>query len=300
MTKTKTQVKYKDTVFRMIFKEKKHLLSLYNALNGTDYTNVDDLEIKTIDNAVYMTYKNDISFVFDFELMLYEHQSTVNPNMPLRDLFYVTEVIQGIVSKENIYSSKLIKLPAPRFVVFYNGMSPQPERQILKLSDAYLKKQETLELELTVTVLNVNFGHNKELMEACRLLREYAEFVQKVRDFAKQMTIEEAVAKAVDYCIENNILKDFLIKNRAEAIRMSIFEYNEEEHIKGEREIAYKDGWEGGRAEGEEIGISIGINALIQDNLDANNSKAQIVEKLTRLFQIDTFEAEAYYDKYVR
>lgn len=160
MKKTKVHRNYKDTMFRMIFREKKNLLSLYNALNKTMYTDVENLEITTLENAVYMNYKNDISFVFDFELILYEHQSTVNPNMPLRDLLYVSRVIQNRIREENLYGSKQIQIPTPRFVIFYNGMDTQPEQQVLKLSDAYEKKQDKTELELSVTVYNINLGYN--------------------------------------------------------------------------------------------------------------------------------------------
>ena len=130
------QNNYKDTIFRMLFKEKENLLALYNALNQTAYTDVGSLEITTLENAVYMNYKNDVSFVFDLGLMLYEHQSTVNPNMPLRDLFYVSRVLQGRTRDNDLYGSTLIKIPAPRFVVFYNGTEEQPEQQVLKLSEA--------------------------------------------------------------------------------------------------------------------------------------------------------------------
>ena len=172
MTEAKVNRKYKDTIFRMLFKEKENLLSLYNAVNGTSYVDTDGLEITTLQDAVYMNYKNDVSFVFDFELNLYEHQSTVNPNMPLRDLIYVTTVLQGIIRDEDFYSSKLIKLPTPRFVVFYNGTEPQPHKQILRLSDAYEKQLDLPELELCVTVYNINYEENKELLEACKVLKE--------------------------------------------------------------------------------------------------------------------------------
>lgn len=135
------QRNYKDTVFRMIFREKENLLSLYNALNGTTYDDAEELEITTLENAIYMNYKNDISFVFDFELLLYEHQSTYNPNMPLRDLFYVTNVLQNRIKEENPYSKSLIKIPAPRFAVFYNGADFKPEQQVLYLSDAFEKNK---------------------------------------------------------------------------------------------------------------------------------------------------------------
>ena len=221
----------------MLFKEKENLLSLYNAVNGTAYVDTDELEITTLQDAVYMNYKNDVSFVFDFELNLYEHQSTVNPNMPLRDLIYVTTVLQGIIRDEDLYSSKLIKLPTPRFVVFYNGTEPQPHKQILRLSDAYEKQLDLPELELSVTVYNINFAENKELLEACKVLKEYAQYVAIVRKFAMEKPLEKAVEQAVDTCIKNGILEDFLRKNRAEAIEMSIFEYDEEKHLTNEREI---------------------------------------------------------------
>lgn len=247
MNATDVQRNFKDTVFRMLFKEKKNLLNLYNALNRTTYTNTDDLEITTLENAVYMNYKNDISFVFDFELMLYEHQSTYNPNMPLRDLLYVSHVLHNRVKDENLYSKKLIKIPTPQFVVFYNGVDSQPEQQILRLSDAFDKRQERPALELAVLVYNINLGHNQELLDTCCLLKEYAQYVEQVRTFAKEMSFPEAVEQAVEHCIRNGILSDFLSENRAEAIAVSIFEYDEEKHIQSER----KEWREIGREEGE-------------------------------------------------
>ena len=257
---TNVQRNYKDTLFRMLFKNKENLLSLYNALNQTSYTDVDKLEITTLENAVYMNYKNDISFVFDYELMLYEHQSTVNPNMPFRDLIYVTKVLQTITKDENLYGQTLIKLPTPRFVVFYNGTNEQPKQQILRLSDAFQKKLELPELELCVTVYNINWGNNQELMGACRTLKEYAQYVEQVRIYAKEVPFNEAVEKAVDYCIRNGILSDFLSKHRAEAIEVSIFEYDEEKHMKSEREWAYNNGLE----DGERLGIEKGEQRLIK------------------------------------
>lgn len=240
----KVQRNYKDTIFRMLFKEKENLLSLYNALNGTDYTDIGNLEITTLENAVYMNYKNDISFVLAHELLLYEHQSAFNPNMPLRDLLYVSRVIQTRVRDDDLYSRKKVRIPAPRFIVFYNGTDNQPEQQVLRLSEAFEKEQERPALELVVNVYNINFGHNPELLAACRLLREYAQYVQRVRTFARTMPFPEAVERAVDECIGNGILADFLSKNRAEAIAVSIFEYDEEKHMKNEREEGREEGRE--------------------------------------------------------
>lgn len=262
MNKTNVQRNFKDTVFRMLFQEKENLLGLYNALNKTSYTDVSNLEITTLENAVYMNYKNDISFVFDFELLLYEHQSTYNPNMPLRDLFYVSRVLQGRISNENLYSRKLVRIPAPRFVVFYNGTDACPEQQVLRLSDAFEKKQEQPALELNVIVYNINLGHNQELMETCSLLKEYAQYVEQVRTFAKEMAFPEAVEQAVDHCIRSGILSDFLSKNRAEAIAVSIFEYDEEKHMKSEREEWREIGREEGLSIGREEGLKTGLDNL--------------------------------------
>ena len=262
MDEAKVQRNYKDTIFRMLFKDKENLLSLYNALNKTGYTDVDGLEITTLENAVYMNYKNDVSFVFDFELMLYEHQSTVNPNMPLRDLFYVADILQKRTSDKDLYGSKLIKIPAPRFVVFYNGVTYQPEIQTLKLSNAYEKWQETPELELTVTVYNINRGYNNEIVDACRTLKEYAMYVEQVRTYAKQMPLAEAVEKAIDYCIESGILSEFLRRNRAEAIKVSIYEYDEELHFRTLYEEGVEDGIERGKKLGFEQGLEQGERRL--------------------------------------
>ncbi|MCH5263661.1 MAG: hypothetical protein J1F42_12165 [Lachnospiraceae bacterium] len=259
MSETKVQRNYKDSIFRMLFKDRENLLSLYNALNQTGYTDVSGLEITTLENAVYMNYKNDVSFVFDFKLMLYEHQSTVNPNMPLRDLFYVADILQKRTYDKDLYGSKLIKIPSPRFVVFYNGTDPQPERQTLKLSDAYEKKLDTPELELTVTMYNINYGCNEEIMDACRTLKEYVMYVERIRTYTRQMPLSEAVEKAVDECIAEGILSEFLKKKRAEAIKMSIYEYDEELHLK----TLFEEGVEKGMEQGK--GCVNKLNAFLID-----------------------------------
>ena len=304
---------YKDTVFRMLFREKENLLSLYNAVNRTAYSDAKNLEITTLENAIYMNYKNDISFVMNFELMLYEHQSTVNPNMPLRHLIYVTKVLQGIIRNEDLYGSVLVQIPTPRFVIFYNGIEDQPEQKILKLSDAFEKKLETSELELAVTMYNINFDQNPEILNACQTLKEYAQYVSKVREYAEKMPFAEAVESAVDDCIRNGILSDFLLKNRAEAIEMSIFEYDEEKHLKNEREYAYKKGREEGKEEGREEGEQIGeqrgkqigeqkgkiegirIVSFILKCSHQGDSKEETLQKLREFYSLSEEEAEIYY-----
>ena len=246
---------YKDSIFRMLYLDEKELLNLYNAVNGTNYTDVENLEINTLQNAIYMNMKNDVSFIFNFQVNLYEHQSTVNPNMPLRDLIYVTKLFQNIVRDCDLYGSTLVKIPAPRFVVFYNGMEKQPERKVYRLSDSFSKKQENPELELTVTVLNINAGNNAEILGNCKTLREYMQYTDKIRAYALKMPIEEAVEKAITECIKEDILADFLKKNRAEAMEVSIFEYNEEQHLANLRREGYEEGLEQGVQQGKAMDI---------------------------------------------
>ena len=283
MAENKVNRNYKDTVFRMLFQDRKNLLSLYNAVNGTAYEDVDGLVITTLQDAVYMNYKNDVSFVFDFTLSIYEHQSTVNQNMPLRDLIYVSKVLQGQMKDQDIYSSRQIKLPTPKFVVFYNGTDEQPEKQTLRLSDAYEKRLEEVELELTVTVYNINYGHNQKLLEACQTLKEYAQYVAAVREYAKEMPLAEAVESAVDSCIRQGILADFLRKNRAEAIEMSIFEYDEEKHLKSEREIWLAEGI---------------ASEIVSMGLECGLSKEQVLHRLQAKLNISEQTAKEYFEQY--
>ena len=218
----KMQRNYKDTVFRMLFNNKEALLSLYNAINGTHYDRTDDLEIITLENAVYMAMKNDIAFILGLYMNLYEHQSTLNPNMPLRDLFYIAKQIEKLIVDDTLYSTRVVKIPTPKFIVFYNGVDACEERRILKLSDAFQKKEEEVDLELKVLVLNINAGMNRQIMESCQTLKEYSIYVERVRKYRAVMPIEQAVEKAVTECIRENILADFLKKQRAEVVAMSI------------------------------------------------------------------------------
>ena len=233
---------YKDRLFRMIFKEKGKFLELYNALNGTDYDNPDDLTVTTLENAIYMGMRNDVSYLLYDRLSLYEHQASINPNMPLRNLFYVADIYSAFTKDANLYGSKLIKIPEPQFVVFYNGIEPLPERSVLQLADAFPRRTGKPKLNLEVLVLNINAGYNLELMEHCRTLREYMVYVDTVRANAKEMPFQEAVDRAISECISKGILADFLSRNQAEVKKVSIYEYDEEKHIRQEREDAMEEG----------------------------------------------------------
>ena len=226
-------------------------------------------------------WKNDISFLIDARLSLYEHQSTYSPNLPLRFLFYLSDLYSGMTRDANLYGTRKVQIPPPRFIVFYNwGKGDQPDRRILKLSDLYTVKEEEHKLELEALMLNVNTGHNEELLNACRTLGEYAAYTGRVRRYAKEMPIEEAVEQAITECIREGILKDFLEKNRREAIRVSIYEYDEERHIRQEREEAREEGERAGREEGEQIGREKGRLELIRKKLAKGKSIPEIAEAL--------------------
>ena len=253
---------HKDRLFKLVFREKRDLLDLYNAVNGTDHDNPDDIEVNTIEDAIYMGMKNDVSFLIKDVLNLYEHQSTVSPNLPLRGLFYLSSLYRKITSGKDIYSSRLIPLPLPQFVVFYNGAADEPERRTLELSDAFPGHMDKgkAALQCRAVVLNINVGHNRELMEKCRQLREYSQFIGKIREFLAQgQTLEDAVDAAVGFCVEHDILRKLLSEHRAEVCEMILFEYDEEAHIASEREIAREEGLEQGRSEGLEQGRSEGL-----------------------------------------
>ena len=241
---------YKDTVFRMLFSDRQNLLSLYNAVSGSHYDDPDKLEIVTLENAIYMGMKNDISFLFASYLNLYEAQSTSNPNMPLRGTIYFGDLIKGWVESNHLdmYSEKQIMIPKPKFLVFYNGLKKEPERRILRLSDSFEGGQdEEAALECTAIMLNINYGYNQELMEKCQTLHDYSYFVENVRQGVRVgKTLEEAVDEAISKSLKEGVLKDLLKKNRAEVRNVVLTEYNEEQHIKNEKNISYDDGFNDG------------------------------------------------------
>ncbi len=289
MKKMQTNRTYKSRIFEMIFSDPKELLSLYNAVNGTHYQDPELLEINTLENAIYMAMYNDISFLIDLRLNLYEHQSTHNPNLPLRFLMYIADLFSDMTKDENLYGRKLILLPTPRFIVFYNGEEERPEREILSLSSAFWVQDQELSLELKAIVLNINQGHNENLMKACRTLSEYSEYTARVRKYTKEMAVAKAVEQAVTECIEEGILAEFLSKNRAEAMKVSIYEYDQEKHLCQEREASREEGIKVGRKEGIKEGMLRGRSELIWHALERGAEP----EKLQELLGVTEEELEA-------
>ena len=279
----KVKRNHKDTLFRMIFSTRENLLSLYNAVNHSHYTDASELEIVTLKNAVYMNMKNDQAFLLDMQLNLYEHQSTWNPNMPLRFLMYVAKEYQMLVRNQTLYASALVKVPTPHFVVFYNGETEQEAETILRLSHSFQQKTDKPELELMVRVLNINLDKKQEVLEACQLLKEYMLLVNKIRRYTDEYKdINQAVEQAVTECIEENILADFLRKNRAEAIEMCIFEYDDKRGKELIRKAEYAEGMKEGERIGREAGKKEEAERIfkIYQLFRANYTENQIKEKL--------------------
>lgn len=240
---------HKDSLFRKVFRKKKDLLDLYNALNGTCYENEDDLEITTLDSALYMAIKNDVSCIVGCTMNLYEHQSSYNPNMPLRGLIYFAQLYNIYTEKRklNLFSSTLQRIPTPQYVVFYNGLKEEPDRQVLKLSDAFEADGGCLECE--AIMLNINYGHNRELMEKCRRLEEYALFIAAVRMFVEDNTLSlgDAITQAIDECIERGILSDILTEERAEVHMYILETFDKELYEKGLKDDAFEYGKKEGK-----------------------------------------------------
>ena len=233
---------FKSRIFAMLYRDKKELLDLYNAVTGKHYENPEELEVNTLENAIYMSMQNDISFLIDSRLSLYEHQSTYNPNLPLRFLFYVSDIYSALTKEAHLYGTKIVPIPTPNFLIFYNGEEEMPDRKTLKLSNAYTYLDGTPKLELEAVMLNIKPGHNEELLSTCKSLHDYSEYTARVRRYSKEMVIEDAVERAICECIEEGILSEFLSQNRMEAKSMSIYEYDAEKHIRQEREDAWEDG----------------------------------------------------------
>ena len=282
--KRKVHRQVKDRLFRFLFeKDKEALLQLYNALNETDYQDASELQVVTIESAVYVVMKNDLAFVIAGTLNLYEHQSTYNPNMPVRFLIYLAEEYQKLIeqAEESLYGTKKISLPTPQCIVFYNGEQDAPEEQVLKLSDAFENKEKEFDVELKVRMLNINYGHNRQLMEKCNALEEYAEFVSLTRRYiAEGKTIQDALYTAINYCIKHGILSDFLKKYRAEVLGMLLEEFDVDKY---ERSL---------RAEGTEYGRQIErerINKLTCFLLEQNR-----ITDLKRAAQDKAYQEELF------
>ncbi len=281
--------KYKDALFRRCFEDKKDLLELYNALNGTDYEDADELKITTLEDCIYLSYKNDLSFIISATLNLYEHQSTYNPNMPIRGLIYFARIYEAYIkeNKLSIYGKTLVSLPEPRYVIFYNGRDDEPDWQELRLSDAFKKENEEdggtakePALECIAVMLNINYDHNKELLDKCKRLHDYAYFVSEVnRNTAKGYPYEKAIGLAMEQCVKNDILADILGKHRSEVLNLLLNEFD----VKSYENWIRNESREEGRAEGILLGKAYGIIELLDDIGEVPDSLKNLIMEQNNL-----------------
>ena len=292
-------MRFKDNVFCMLFRDKKNLLELYNALNDTDYTNVDDLAVTTLQGGVYMKYKNDASFVFGQDLYMFEQQASKNPNMPLRFLHYVSDVYREMYPNSELHRRTMLKIPVPHFVTFYNGRDGMKDEEMgLKLSDMYIESKDNVsqvctesesELELKVRVININPNCGEEsdngtqadsksrkvpaILDKCHTLRDYMTFVNKVNEkkYSENKHIRTAVTEAVDECIASGVLSGFFSEYRDEVIDVSVYDYDEEGRMRVEREE--------GREEGDIRRLITQITKKVQKGMDIDTIASELEEE---------------------
>jgi predicted transposase/invertase (TIGR01784 family) len=283
--KTNINREHKDSVFSLLFSNPPVLRELYSAIEGIDLPPDIPININTLSDVLVRKQINDISFTIDDRLVvLIEHQSTVNNNMPLRLFLYMARIYEKITDRRKTYQKKLEEICWPEFIVLYNGNDPYPDHEELRLSKAFknaggLKRRNSEPLlELIVQIYNINKGHNEEILKKCGVLDDYSFFIDNIRENQKKkFSLEEAVKSAIKYCIDNNKLRDFLEKHGSEVRYMLITEYNREEEMEVVREEAWEDGHERGLEEGLERLMTTARNAL------AKGATPEFVQEITGL-----------------
>ena len=275
---------YKSDVISMMLQIPEYALDVYNAMNDSVYTDPDMIQIMRLENGISLSVRNDASFFISNYLNLYEHQSTYSPNAPLRFLIYLTNLLKKTIRKRDLYGRKRVQIATPHFAVFYNGTEKRPEKEVLKLSDAFINRTDTPEIELTVTVYNINPDNNTQLLEKSEVLRGYMIFVNRVRENLEHQKkiaqnapeyeeeLEVAINEAIDYCVKHHIMEEFFRENRNEVTKSMVLDYTwerreelirAEEYEDGKRE-GYAAGISQGRAEGEKDTHRFLINKWLQ------------------------------------
>lgn len=237
------QSKVYDSLFIAVFgkdseRSKRWRLELYNALNNTNYKDPNALKLNTLENVLFIKMHNDVSFLIDSQLTLYEHQRTTNQNMPLRGFFYFAQLYHKylIDAEEHLTTSKMIKIPNPNYIVFYNGDTNRDEDYEMRLSDAFMIEDKNGKFEWTARVLNINKDYNLSLQNKCKALYDYIQFTSRINENKeKGMTNEKAIDEAIDWASEQNLLEGFIKEQKAEVKMTLLTEFNEEASIRGWR-----------------------------------------------------------------
>ena len=305
---------YKSDVISMMLQIPEYALDVYNAMNDSAYTDPDMIQIMRLENGISLSVRNDASFFINNYLNLYEHQSTYSPNAPLRFLIYLTNLLKTTIRKRDLYSRKCVQIATPHFAVFYNGTEKRPEKEVLKLSDAFVHHTDTPEIELTVTVYNINPDNNTQLLEKSEVLRSYMIFVNRVREnlehqkkiaqnapeydeAAYEEELEVAINEAIDYCVKHHIMEEFFRENRNEVTKSMVLDYTwerREELIRAEEyEDGKREGLEIGRAEGEKRGRAEGERRgrIEGEKLGAEAMQKKLLQKLMETQKITEAEA---------
>lgn len=306
---------YKSDVISMMLQIPEYALDVYNAMNDSAYTDPDMIQIMRLENGISLSVRNDASFFISNYLNLYEHQSTYSPNAPLRFLIYLTNLLKKLIGKRDLYGRKRVQIATPHFAVFYNGTEKRPEKEVLKLSDAFINRTDTPEIELTVTVYNINPNNNTQLLEKSEVLRSYMIFVNRVREnlehqkkiaqnapeydeAAYEEELEVAINEAIDYCVKHHIMEEFFRENRNEVTKSMVLDYTwerREELIRAEEyEDGKREGLEIGRAEGEKRGRAEGERRgrIEGEKLGAEAMQKKLLQKLMETQKITEAEAK--------
>jgi predicted transposase/invertase (TIGR01784 family) len=272
-------------------------LELYNAIQNTGYGKDTEIEITTLESVLYMERINDISFVIDGKIVvLIEHQSTINPNMPLRMLLYIARVYEKIMDPRNLYTKTKMSIPHPEFIVLYNGVDDYPDSQVLKLSDMFVQYgvDNPINLELTVQVYNINKGRNPQFADKSKTLDGYETFIAAAREYEKTMDREEAIGKAIEDCIKQNILKEFLEKHSSEVRNMLLTEWDWDTALRVREEDGVVKGLREGLREGMREGLREGMQKgelkgkmQTAKNLKAKGIDVDTIAEVTGLFVDD-------------
>ena len=286
----------KSSAFTALFSDPKNAAALYQALEPGEEVKPEDIDYTTLSGVLFMARKNDMAFTVKKRvLVISEHQSTVNENMPLRDVIYFGRTIEKLVEPKALYKTRLIPIPVPEFYVFYNGTAPFAAEKELRLSDAYLVKDGEPMLELKVKVININLSADHPILKQCRPIYEYSSFIQKIRDCMKNgKTRDEAIIQAISDCEDEGLLVEFLREHGTEASNMLFTEFNMEDALEVRGEEKFEEGMEKGIEQGKELGRSTGIQVLVQAFKKLGRSREEAQKELEESYALSQDEAEKY------
>ena len=257
----------KSSAFTAFFSEPENAAQLFSALDGQKVS-PEDITYTTLEGVLFVARKNDMAFtVKNKVLVISEHQSTINYNMPLRSIIYYGRTMEQLIPKRYLYREKRIPIPTPEFYVFYNGNAPFPAEDIMRLSDAYLEKTDTPMLELNVKVININLPVNHTLLKKCRPLYEYSWFIQKIKEYmAVEKNLDKALTQTIEDCEREGIMVDFVRKHGSEAVNMLFTQWNMEDAL----EVRYEEGFEDGFEDGELFALVKLVNQKYQKGKDTS------------------------------